>query len=33
MHRFADRSGLVQLRDAVRAFLDGTELGEAVRHG
>ena len=29
--RFADRTGLVALRDAVGAFLDGTELGEAVR--
>ena len=29
--RFADRTGLVALRDAVSAFLDGTELGEAVR--
>jgi hypothetical protein len=31
VHRFADRTGLVALRDAVGAFLDGTELGEAVR--
>jgi len=31
VHRFADRTGLVALRDAVSAFLDGTELGEAVR--
>lgn len=29
--RFADRTDLVALRDAVGAFLDGTELGEAVR--
>jgi hypothetical protein len=29
--RFADRTGLVALRDAVGAFLDDTELGEAVR--
>ena len=29
--RFADRTGLIALRDAVSAFLDGTELGEAVR--
>ena len=29
--RFADRTGLVALRDAVGALLDGTELGEAVR--
>jgi hypothetical protein len=29
--RFADRTGLVALRDAVGAFLDGTGLGEAVR--
>jgi hypothetical protein len=29
--RFTDRAGLVALRDAVSAFLDGTELGEAVR--
>ena len=31
VHRFADRTGLVELTDAVSAFLDGTELGEAVR--
>lgn len=31
VHRFADRTGLVALKDAVRAYLDGTELGEAVR--
>jgi hypothetical protein len=31
VHRFADRTGLVVLRDAVSAFLDGTDLGEAVR--
>lgn len=31
VHRFADRTGLVAVRDAVSAFLDGTELGEAVR--
>jgi hypothetical protein len=31
VHRFADRTGLVALRDAVSAFLDGTDLGEAVR--
>jgi hypothetical protein len=31
VHRFADRTGLVALKDAVSAFLDGTELGEAVR--
>ena len=31
MQRFADRTGLVALRDAVSAFLDGTDLGEAVR--
>jgi hypothetical protein len=31
VHRFADRAGLVALKDAVSAFLDGTELGEAVR--
>ena len=31
VHRFADRTGLIALRDAVSAFLDGTELGEAVR--
>ena len=31
VHRFADRTGLVALRDAVSAFLDGTELGEAIR--
>ena len=31
VHRFADRTGLVALRDAVGAFLDGTELGEVVR--
>jgi hypothetical protein len=31
VHRFADRTGLVALREAVSAFLDGTELGEAVR--
>jgi len=31
VHRFADRTGLVALRDAVSAFLDGTELGEAVQ--
>jgi hypothetical protein len=30
-HRFADRTGLVALKDAVSAFLDGAELGEAVR--
>jgi hypothetical protein len=29
--RFTDRAGLVALKDAVSAFLDGTELGEAVR--
>ena len=29
--RFADRTGLVALGDAVGAFLDGTGLGEAVR--
>jgi hypothetical protein len=29
--RFADRAGLVALKDAVSTFLDGTELGEAVR--
>ena len=31
VHRFADRTGLVAFKDAVSAFLDGTELGEAVR--
>jgi hypothetical protein len=31
VHRFADRTGLVALRDAVSAFLDGTDLGEAVQ--
>jgi hypothetical protein len=31
VHRFVDRTGLVVLRAAVSAFLDGTELGEAVR--
>jgi hypothetical protein len=31
VRRFADRTGLVALRDAVSAFLDGTELGDAVR--
>ena len=31
VHRFADRTGLVALKDAVRAYLDGTEFGEAVR--
>jgi hypothetical protein len=31
VRRFADRTGLVALKDAVSAFLDGTELGEAVR--
>ncbi len=31
VQRFADRTGLVALRDAVSAFLDGTELGEAAR--
>ncbi len=31
LSRFADRSGLVALRDAVGAFLAGTELGEAVQ--
>jgi hypothetical protein len=31
VHRFADRTGLIALRDAVSAFLDGTELGEAVQ--
>jgi hypothetical protein len=31
VHRFADRTGLIALEDAVSAFLDGTELGEAVR--
>ena len=31
VHRFADRTGLVALRNAVSAFLDGTELGEAVQ--
>jgi hypothetical protein len=31
VRRFADRTGLVTLGDAVSAFLDGTELGEAVR--
>jgi hypothetical protein len=31
VQRFADRTGLVALRDAVSAFLDGTDLGEAVR--
>ncbi len=31
VHRFADRTGLVALRDAVSAFLDGTELGDAVQ--
>jgi hypothetical protein len=31
VHRFADRTGLVAVRDAVSAFLDGTDLGEAVR--
>src|SRR5882724_12262820 len=30
-HRFADRTGLVALKDAVGDFLDGAELGEAVR--
>ena len=29
--RFTDRAGLVALKDAVSTFLDGTELGEAVR--
>jgi hypothetical protein len=28
--RFADRSGLTALRDAVDAYLEGTELGQAV---
>ena len=31
VHRFADRTGLVALRDAVSAFLDGTDFGEAVQ--
>ena len=31
VHRFANRTGLVALRDAVSAFLDGTDLGEVVR--
>ena len=31
VHGFADRTGLIKLRDAVSAFLDGTELGAAVR--
>jgi hypothetical protein len=31
VHRFADRTDLIALRDAVRALLDGTELGAAVR--
>jgi hypothetical protein len=31
VHRFADRTSLIALRDAVSAFLDGTELGEAVQ--
>ena len=31
VRRFADRTGLVAVRDAVSAFLDDTELGEAVR--
>jgi hypothetical protein len=31
VRRFADRTGLVALRDAVSTFLDGNELGEAVR--
>ena len=31
VHRFADRTGLIALRDAFSAFLDGTELGEAVQ--
>jgi hypothetical protein len=31
VHRFVDRAGLVALRDAVSAFLAGTELGEVVR--
>lgn len=31
MRRFADRTGLIALRDAVSAFLDGTQLGEAVQ--
>jgi hypothetical protein len=31
VHRFADRTGLIALKDAVSALLDGTELGEAVQ--
>jgi len=31
LRRFADRSGLIALRDAVSAFLVGTELGQAVQ--
>jgi hypothetical protein len=31
VHRFTNRTGLVALRDAISAFLDGTDLGEAVR--
>ena len=31
MRRFADRTGIIALTDAVSAFLDGTELGAAVR--
>jgi hypothetical protein len=31
LRRFADRSGLIALRDAVSAFLAGTELGQAVQ--
>jgi hypothetical protein len=31
LRRFADRSGLIALRDAVGAFLAGTELGQAVQ--
>jgi hypothetical protein len=31
VRRFADRTDLIALKDAVSAFLDGTELGDAVR--
>jgi hypothetical protein len=31
LRRFADRTDLIALKDAVSAFRDGTELGEAVR--
>ena len=31
VRRFTDRTGLIALEDAVSAFLDGTELGEAVQ--